>query len=277
MDVKSVNHRRILVVDDNQAIHDDFLKVLATEDGVDALDEDEANLFGGAGVAQHAEQFEIDSAHQGGEAIDMVHEALASERPYSVAFVDVRMPPGMDGVETIGKLWDLDPFLQIVICTAYSDYSWHEMIEKLGSSDRLLILKKPFDIIEVRQLAEALTEKWRLSVKQWIDVQTIQNLCRDKTHELHKTQTALTSVRATMDETIWLNSEPLPTACDEIRAKLQTVASGAERLLDSTLPGSERRAVIDAIAQDATQGLSIIDYMLDASRSQAYGAEVESA
>ena len=76
--------------------------------------------------------------------------------------VDVRMPPGWDGIETTQKLWEVDPDLQVVICSAYSDYSWDEIIAKLGNSDRLLFLKKPFDAMEILQLANALTEKWRL-------------------------------------------------------------------------------------------------------------------
>ena len=83
-----------------------------------------------------------------------------------MAFIDVRMPPGWDGIETTAKIWEIDPELQVVICTAYSDYSWDQMIARIGQSDRLVILKKPFDNIEVMPLANALTEKWRLSNKR---------------------------------------------------------------------------------------------------------------
>ena len=85
------------------------------------------------------------------------------DRPYAMAFVDVRMPPGWDGVETITHLWKAYPHLQTVICTAYSDYSWTDIQRRLGHSDNLLILKKPFDNIEVIQLAHTLTRKWLLS------------------------------------------------------------------------------------------------------------------
>jgi EAL domain-containing protein (putative c-di-GMP-specific phosphodiesterase class I)/FixJ family two-component response regulator len=80
-----------------------------------------------------------------------------------MAFVDVRMPPGWDGIETIIRLWEADPDVQIVICTAHSDYSWEETLDKLGRADCFIVLKKPFDNIEVLQLAESLTEKWRLA------------------------------------------------------------------------------------------------------------------
>ncbi len=93
----------------------------------------------------------------------MVKKALEEGRPYAMAFVDVRMPPGWDGVETIARIWEVNPELQIVVCTAYSDYSWEEMRSKVGQPDGLLVLKKPFDNIEVQQLAHALTKKWSLN------------------------------------------------------------------------------------------------------------------
>ena len=83
--------------------------------------------------------------------------------PYAMAFIDMRMPPGWDGVETVEQLWLEDPRLQIVFCTAYSDYSWAEVLTRLDVRDRLLILKKPFDAIEVYQFANALTTKWQMT------------------------------------------------------------------------------------------------------------------
>lgn len=103
--------------------------------------------------------FEIGSAYQGQEGLLLVKKALEVGRPYAMAFVDVRMPPGWDGVETTEKIWKIDPEIQIVICTAYSDYSWKEMFERIGNDDRMVILKKPFDTVEALQLAFALTEK----------------------------------------------------------------------------------------------------------------------
>jgi PAS domain S-box-containing protein len=155
------NHR-ILVVDDNRAIHDDLKKIL-TSDGNEDLDlqNDEAVLFEMEPVP--ATDFELDSAYQGEEGLQKLREAVAAGRPYALAFVDVRMPPGWDGVETITRFRKVDPDLQTVICTAYSDYSWNDIQRRLGHSDSLLILKKPFDNIEVIQLAHALSRKWLVS------------------------------------------------------------------------------------------------------------------
>ena len=96
----------------------------------------------------------------------MLREAVATGRPYALAFVDMRMPPGWDGIRTITELWRWDPNVQVVICTAYSDHSWAEIVARLGVRDNLLILKKPFEAIEVGQLAYALTEKWSLKMAE---------------------------------------------------------------------------------------------------------------
>ena len=94
---------------------------------------------------------------------ELVKRAVQEGRPFSVAFVDMRMPPGWDGVETIEHIWQTDPEVQIVICTAYSDHAWEDVIRRLGNQEKLLILRKPFDNIEVQQLATALAQKWNLA------------------------------------------------------------------------------------------------------------------
>ncbi|MEK7677052.1 MAG: response regulator [Verrucomicrobiota bacterium] len=157
---------RILVIDDNAAIHEDFRKILTrgiTTTGTN-LAGAEAALFGET-TAPESAAFEIDSAYQGKEGLELVRLALAQGRPYALAFVDVRMPPGWDGVETIGHIWRTCPELQVVICTAYSDYPWNAIVRQLGTSANFVILKKPFDNVEVLQLAHALTKKWLLAQK----------------------------------------------------------------------------------------------------------------
>ena len=156
-------YRRILIIDDNSAIHLDFRKVLgaqAEHSAQAALDVLEANLFGETVVASARPNFEIDSAHQGQEGVAMVRQALAEGRPYTMAFVDMRMPPGWDGLKTIEHLWATDPDVQVVICSAHTDYDWTEVVDRLGHSDKLLVLRKPAEPIEVLQCATALSRKW---------------------------------------------------------------------------------------------------------------------
>lgn len=155
---------RILVIDDNAAIHEDFTKILKKSGRRNArLQNMESLLFGAEVSTVTSPLFEIDCALQGEEGLEMVKCAEEEGRPFAVAFVDGRMPPGWDGIETISRLWRVAPNLQMVLCTAYADYSWQEIRDILGDSDSLLILKKPFDNIEVLQLAHALTRKWELN------------------------------------------------------------------------------------------------------------------
>ncbi len=186
---------RILVIDDNRAIHDDFRKILcATPGRSEALEQAESLLFAapaGSANAPKRNCYTIDSAFQGQEGLEKARRALAEGRPYALAFVDVRMPPGWDGIETAARIWDVCPDLQIVICTAYSDYSWDEMSAKLECSDRLVILKKPFDTVEVLQLANALTEKWRLHQEVRTRLNELEGLVQERTKVLQQTNEKL--------------------------------------------------------------------------------------
>jgi len=156
------HNRRILVIDDNPAIHQDFQKILGQKHEVaDDFEELESALFGKPIDKDSSPvSFELDFASQGQEGYQKVIEANKNNRPYAMAFVDMRMPPGWDGLETIIHLWRVAPDLQVVVCTAYSDHSWADITKRLGNSENLLILKKPFDCIEITQMATALCEKW---------------------------------------------------------------------------------------------------------------------
>jgi two-component system sensor histidine kinase/response regulator len=175
---------RILVVDDNRAIHDDFRKILAADPAVDDFDAEEDAFFGTAQPVPEKASFELSFASQGLEALELVTAATHGGRRYEVVFMDVRMPPGLDGIETTARLWEIDPDLQIVICTAYSDYSWEEMIARLGRTDRLLILKKPFEMIEVVQCAHALARKWSLLQQARRHAASLESAVQERTLEL---------------------------------------------------------------------------------------------
>src|SRR3954453_19445882 len=160
-------NQRILVIDDNPAIHADIRKILtksSAESDTTLLEKAEALLFDKqAAPKEVVADFEIDSAYQGQDGFEKIKTSLAENRPYALAFVDVRMPPGWDGIETISRIWEIYPELQVVICTAYSDYSWENITRQFGHSDSVLIIKKPFDNIEVLQMAHALVKKWFLT------------------------------------------------------------------------------------------------------------------
>jgi len=104
--------------------------------------------------------FQIDSAHNAEEAVLRVQQAVAQYRPYALAFVDGHPVGGWDGIETVARLWKLDPDLQVAISTADPSATLERVFETLGESDRLLLLKRPFDHMEIRLLAVVMIEKW---------------------------------------------------------------------------------------------------------------------
>lgn len=191
--------KRILIIDDNANIHEDFRTILAKHgDGnsdranLDALEDD---LFGTATHSTTSDpttrsvvDYELEFADQGKEGLAMLEDALEQGRPYFLAFVDMRMPPGWDGLETIEKLWAADPEIQVVICTAFSDYSQLEITERLGRNDNLLILKKPFDQEEVSQLACTLYQKREMTRIALLAMNQMEQLVAERTEEMARAQ-----------------------------------------------------------------------------------------
>lgn len=178
-------NRRILIVDDTASIHQDFRKILCADaNGEPSLENLEETLFGTAPKVRQA--FKLDSAYQGEEALELVNRALAANAPYALVFIDMRMPPGWDGLQTIEQLWNVDPNLQIALCTAYSDYSFEAIEARLKYNDQLLILKKPFDHLEIRQMASALTWKWQLAQDMALKVVGLERTIEERVQELLK-------------------------------------------------------------------------------------------
>jgi CheY-like chemotaxis protein len=161
----SLKNTNILIVDDMEEIHVAYKFILETKvnhtaKSMDSVMDDLFEDNKESKINIDLPHYNLDSCYQGEEAIIKVKESLEKNDPYALVFMDMRMPPGLNGIETIKKIWEIDPKLEIILCTAFSDYNWKETINYLGCSDQLLLLKKPFETPEIQQAALAQVLKW---------------------------------------------------------------------------------------------------------------------
>ena len=186
-------NRRILVVDDQQDLREQLAKLLLRSgkknETLSLVQQMRSKLLGETAefsedASKDEQSYVVDTAGQGEIAFEMVKKANERNEPYALMFLDMRMPPGWDGLKTAKAVRDFDRNIEIVIMTAYADHDQKQIADTVGTPEKLLYIKKPFQAEEIYQLALALTTKWSLELsekqrKNWLEV-LLRGMCKIK-------------------------------------------------------------------------------------------------
>ena len=213
MEFKQDWNYRVLVVDDQQEIHHDFEEML-TPGFAGASTDDLAGAFASEVDESFLPKFELLHARSGSEAYNTVRTAIETGDPIAVAYIDIRMPPGMDGIETTRRIRTVDPNIEIVLMSAYTDKSLGEIVHEMQLLHKLLYIRKPFAREEIQQITLSLAEKWN-----------VENELGDKHRQLEVSNQRLESV---------LDSTGDAIAMFDVTGRLQFANRGYEEMFELT-------------------------------------------
>ena len=188
----------ILFIDDENDILESYKTIMSKneEKNINSFFDDDLKIDS----PPDTNVYNVLTALQGEEGLELLKERLNTDNPVKVAFIDMRMPPGINGVETAKQIRELDDRVEIVIVTAFSDISLNDIVRQVGSPDKLLYLKKPFDSQEISQFAHNLCIKY--------DMERIKDdFISNVSHELKTPLSSIIGFHQLLEETVPTSSE----------------------------------------------------------------------
>ncbi len=271
----STTSLRILAVDDEEPILQSYRNILTPEHDPDCssdhLHQLAVELFGGSSEDKSPDPYAIDLVcqNQSQTALEAVRQAQEQQNPFAVVFLDIRMPPGNDGVWLAEEIRRLDPAIQIVVVTGYSETTPAQIRRRVPPADKLFYIQKPFHHHELRQFAVALGTKWLADSALRRYHLNLENLVIQRTRAL---EIALEEAKAASIA----KSQFLANMSHEIRTPMNAILGFAGILLEDPLSDSHRQ-YIQSILTAGQNLLSIINDILDFSKIEAGKLEVHIA
>jgi signal transduction histidine kinase len=260
---------RILIADDEQNILNAYSSVLRADGGLrqqnDALDDLESELFGARAEDGGRQRYELVLCQQGQQAVSAVRQAAASGERFSVAFLDVRMPPGISGVETAKEIRAIDPDLHIVFVTAYSDTDPRDIAKIVPPIERLFYVAKPFQPLELQQFASALSNKWKAEQ----DLSVAHDELKQQYRALQEANTELVTARQKAESANRMKTEFMANVSHELRTPLNSIIGFSEIMINEHYGpvGNDRyRSYVHDIFTSGSHLLGIVSDILDISK-----------